>query len=74
MENGMTLPQLAKAVGLEIHSARYIVASRGIKPAMRVRHYRIFDQAALDLVKREAERIRQRRQQSGAATRHKGLL
>ena len=64
MKDGLTLPQLAKAAGIEFHRARYIVDSRGIKPAMRIRHYRVFDEVALELVKREVDRIRQRKQPS----------
>ncbi len=71
MGNAMTLSELAKAAGIESHRARYIVASRGIKPAMRVRHYRVYDESALELVKREVERMRQQKQQSGAAMRSK---
>jgi hypothetical protein len=64
----MTLPQMAKAAGIELHHARYIVDRCRIQPVMRIRRYRIFDQAALGLVKREAERMQERKQQSGAAT------
>jgi DNA-binding transcriptional MerR regulator len=69
MGNAMTLSELAKAAGIEFHRAQYIVASRGIKPSMRIRHYRVYDEGDLELVKREVERMRQQKQQSGAAMR-----
>jgi hypothetical protein len=74
MKDGLTLPQLAKAAGIEFHRARYIVGSRAIRPAMRIRHYQVFDQPALEQVKREVQRVRQPRQPSGAGTHKKGLV
>ncbi len=38
---------------------------------MRVRHYRVYDEGALELIKREVERMRPQKQQSGAAVRSK---
>ena len=60
----MTLGQLAAGAGVEFHVARCIVQTRGIAPTMRARQYRLFDQVALELVKREVERIRQRKRPS----------
>ena len=58
-KKALTLGELAKRLGCEIHQAQYLVASRKIQPIQRAGNLRIFSE---DVVKRLKAELGQRKQ------------
>lgn len=52
-----TLGQISTQTGLPMHTVRYIVESRKIEPVGRIGGKRVFDDAAVEAVKRAGEKI-----------------
>ena len=52
-----TISDIADDLGVPRHRVAYIVQTRGIEPAMRVKHYRLFDQTAIETIRAELAQI-----------------
>ena len=60
-----TVGEIAKRRGVPVHRIVYVIQSRGICPVGRAGNARIFDEAAVNLITSELERIAKDRQAAG---------
>jgi len=52
-KKALTLGELARRLGCEIHQAQYLVASRNIEPIQRAGNLRIFSEDVVQILKGE---------------------
>ena len=52
-----TTGDIAESLGVPHHRILYIIQTRKIEPATRVKHYRLFDQNAVETIEAELAQI-----------------
>ena len=52
-----TISDIADSLGVPRHRVAYAVRTRGIEPTTRVKHYRLFDQDAVETIRAELAQI-----------------
>lgn len=59
-----TMGQIAETLGIPIHTVRYIIESRRIKPACRVGNIRAFGAAEVEAVREAGDKIARDRERA----------
>ena len=54
-KKALTIGELAKRLGCEIHQAQYLVTSRNIEPIQRAGNLRIFSEDTVNILREELQ-------------------
>ncbi len=60
-----TVGQIARRLGVPSHRIEYVIRARGIQPCSWAGNARVFDEAAVEAIAGELERIRIRHEDQG---------
>ena len=60
-ETLLTVGEIARRLGLEVHRVEYVIRSRRIRPAGWAGHSRVFSDADLEYIAAELQRIARER-------------